>query len=226
MLAVFIIFFILIAAGALAISRRKRNSLNESSEHLLAAPTTFEGLFDTPSSAQFAAEEKASREASRRADFLERARQFDLQALNDTHTDARLYHEVLNEFIAHSSDSQDKLQRLVGHLSKSKELKGNVRLAEMMIEAWKNSPDNKSTARMLHFAALSDDAALLQHAIELTLDSWQKGRLPNLSAKDFLALAESQYWVLAPEARRSGAGFILKNRLTDLRRTLAATLRG
>ncbi len=226
MLAVFIILLLVIAAGAFAISRRNRNSLSENQEYILPAPTNFAGLFDIQSSEQFAAEEKASLEAKRCADLLERAKHFDLQALNDTHTGAKFYNQVLDELITQSLDSQDNLQKLVGHLSQSKELRSNVRLAEIMIEAWKNSPDNKSTAQMLHLAALSDDAALLQRAIELTLDSWKKGSLPKLSAKDFLALAEGEYWVLAPEARRSGAGFILKNSLAELRRTLAATLRG
>jgi hypothetical protein len=226
MLAVFIIFLVLIAAGAFAFWRRNRNSLCESGEPLLPAPTNFTGLFDTQNSEQFEAEEKASREALRRADLLRRAKQCDLKTLDEARTDAKFYAEVLDELIRQAGASQDHLQRLVGRLSQSQELKGNVRLAEMMIEAWQNSPDNKSTAQMLHIAALSDDPALLQHTIELTLDSWKKGLLPNLSAKDFLALAESEYWVLAPEARRSGAGFILKDSLAELRRTLAATSRG
>lgn len=226
MLAVFIILLMLIVAGAFAFSRRNRDSLRASKEDILPAPTNFAGLFDTPNPAQFAAEEKTSLEAKRRADLLKRANQFDLKALDESETDAESYPEVLDELITQSCTSQDRLQALVGHLSKSKGLKGSVRLAEIMIEVWKTSPDNKTTAQMLHLAALSDDAALLQRAIEMTLKSWKEGLLPNLSAKDFLALAESEYWVLAPEARRSGAGFILKNGLADLRRTLAATLRG
>jgi hypothetical protein len=226
MLTVFIILLVLLAAGALALRRCKRNVPGESREPILPAPTNFAGLFDTPDSAQFAAEEEASLEAQRRADLLKRAKHFDVGALDEAQTDAKCYAEVLDELIRQAGASQDHLQRLVGRLSQNRELKGNLRLAEMMIEAWKHSPDNKSTAQMLHLAALSDDPALLQHTIELTLDSWQAGLLPNLSAKDFLALAESEYWVLAPEARRSGAGFILKNSLAGLRRTLAATLHG
>jgi hypothetical protein len=102
-------------------------------------------------------------------------------------------------------------------------LKSNVQLANMMMTAWQNFPDNKSTAQMLHIVALSDDAALLQQATEMIFDSWKKGLLPKLTATDFLALTESEYWVLASEARRSGAGFILKNSLAELRRRLAAT---
>jgi hypothetical protein len=226
MLAVFIILLILFAAGAFAFLRRNRNSLSESKEDILLAPTNFAGLFDHHNSGQFATAEKETLEAKRHTDLLERAKQFDLQALDEAQTDAKFYPEILAELITQSLDSQDRLQALVGHLSQSKELRSNVRLAEIMIEAWKNSPNNKTTARMLHIVALSDDASLLQRAIELTFDSWKKGLLPKLSAKDFLAVAESEYWVLAPEARRSGTGFILKNSLAELRRTLAAARRG
>lgn len=226
MLAVFIILIILITLGAYTFSRRNRNSLNESNISMLPAPGNFAGLFEEQNAAQFAAQEKEERKAKRRADLLERARSFDLQALDESHAEVMLYREVLDELIKQSFDSQENLQQLVGYISKSKELKSNTQLANMMIKVWQNSLNNKSTAQMLHIVALSDDAALLQQATEMIFDSREKGLLPKLTAADFLALAESEYWVLAPEARRSGAGFILKNSLAELRRKLAATGRG
>jgi hypothetical protein len=226
MLAVFIIIIFILAAGGYAISRRKSGSLSESNEYILAAPTEFEGLFDKENSEQLAAQEEQRLAAQRRAGLLERAQQFDLQVLDETHSETAVYNEILIALIEQTAESQDRFQALVGHISKSGELRANVQLAEKMMEHWKTSPGNKSTAQMLHLAALSDDAALLKRAIEMADEALQKGLLPKLFAKDFLALAESEYWVLAPEARRSGAGFILKNSLADLRRTLAATMRG
>jgi hypothetical protein len=227
MLAVFIIIFILlIPIGAYAFSRRKRNSLSQSNASVLPAQASFTGLFEEQNAVQLAAQEKPLHETRRRADLLERAKGFDLLTLEESRAQAELYHELLNELIEQAADSQQKLQQLVGHLTTSQQLRSSVRLAELMIALWKNSPDNKSTAQMLHIVALSDEAALLQQATEMIFDSWNRGLLPRLSAKDFLALVESEYWVLAPEARRSGAGFILKNSLTELRRRLAATKRG
>jgi hypothetical protein len=227
MLAVFIIIFILlISFGAYAFARRKRNSLSQYNPSVLLAPDRFAGLFEEQNAVQIAAQEKELHQTRRRADLLERAKRFDLQTLEDSQAQAGLYHELLNELIEQSANSQQKLQQLVGHLTASQQLRSNVRLAEMMIAIWKDSPDNKSTAQMLHIVALSDEAALLQQAIEMIFNTWKSGLLPRLSAKDFLALVESEYWVLAPEARRSGAGFILKNSLAELRRRLAATKRG
>jgi hypothetical protein len=226
MLAVFIILILLVTLGAYTFSRRNRNSLNESNTPVFPAPGNFAGLFETQNAAQIATQEKELSQEKRRTDLLERAKSFDLQTLEESHSEAKLYQEILNELIKQSLDSQENVQRLVGYLSKSKELRSNTQLAEMMIKVWQDSPNNKSTAQMLHIVALSDDASLLQQATEMIFDSWKKGLLPNLAAKDFLALAESEYWVLAPEARRSGAGFILKNSLAALRRKLAATGRG
>jgi hypothetical protein len=226
MLAVFLIIVIIIAASGYGLLRRNRHSLRESKESILPAPEAFEGLFDNLNSQQFAAEEEQRRTAARRAALLERARQFDLQVLNETRADAGEYREVLTELLQQTFASQDKFQALVGHISQSKELRSNPQLAKTMMATWKTSPDNKSTAQMIHNAALSDDAALLERAIAIAAEALQNGALPKLSAQDLLALAESEYWVLAPEARRSGAGFTLKNSLADLRHRLATTRRG
>ncbi|MBI3654346.1 MAG: hypothetical protein HY231_25240 [Acidobacteria bacterium] len=226
MFTVFIIILALLVIGGYALTRRKRLSLDERKAYILGAPTDFSGLFAPTDSAQLADEETQAVASGRRAQLLERARQFDLSALDETRREPQVYAEVLAEFIRQSAVSQDQFQALVGHLSQHQELKANAQLVEMMLQRWAVSPDNKATVQLLHLAALADDAAVLQRAIERAAAAWQQGLLPNLTANDFLALAESEYWVLASEARRSGAGYILKSRLVELRRTLAATKRG
>jgi hypothetical protein len=72
----------------------------------------------------------------------------------------------------------------------------------------------------LHVAALADDAAVYQRAADTVLDYWSQGRVVNLSRETLRDLIESQFWVLATEARRSGAGFVLKCRLAGIRREL------
>ena len=75
---------------------------------------------------------------------------------------------------------------------------------------------------MLHIAALSDDAATYQLAVDALLSAWQRGSLPRLGATDLKQLVESQFWILSPEARSGGHGFQLKRRLAGIRRELAA----
>jgi hypothetical protein len=45
----------------------------------------------------------------------------------------------------------------------------------------------------------------------------------DLSAGELRALCEAEYWVLSSEARRTGAGFILKHTLAEVCRRLAAS---
>jgi hypothetical protein len=52
---------------------------------------------------------------------------------------------------------------------------------------------------------------------------WRRGQLAQFSADELAELLVSQYWVIAPEARRGGVGFALKRKLSGVRRELATT---
>ena len=92
--------------------------------------------------------------------------------------------------------------------------------AEALIESFPAAPDRNSTVRMLHAAALSDDAATYQKAVEAALRAWCEHNLKDLSASDLEALFTSEFWVLSSETRSSGAGFVLKRALASVRREL------
>jgi hypothetical protein len=91
------------------------------------------------------------------------------------------------------------------------------------IRVWEQSPNRSSTAKMLHVAALSDNAKTYGEAIELVLRSWRDGSLTDLSARELQALFNSEYWVLSSKARTSGVGFVLKQTLSNANRELEAT---
>ncbi len=88
------------------------------------------------------------------------------------------------------------------------------------IRSFQQSPDRTSTTRLLHVAALTDDAKTYGKAIELVLMSWRDGSLSGISAKDLQALFSSEYWVLSSRTRTSGAGFVLKETLSKANREL------
>lgn len=94
--------------------------------------------------------------------------------------------------------------------------------AEALIESFPSSPDRTSVVRMLHAAALSDDAALYQQAVEAALQAWREQNLSDISANDLEALFTSEFWVLSSGTRSSGAGFVLKRTLSSARRELAS----
>jgi hypothetical protein len=88
------------------------------------------------------------------------------------------------------------------------------------IRSFQQSPDRTSTTKLLHVAALTDDAKTFGRAIELVLMSWRDGSLSDVSAKDLQALFNSEYWILSSRSRTSGAGFVLKQTLANANREL------
>lgn len=200
-----------------------RLSHSETNRSILGA-LMFKGLFDEKNQKELEQWQREQQIAERRLNLLERAKQGDVTILKEAHPDANLYSEVLNALL--DSGCQEIVEACVREISQSKELRANARLAERMIDELKTSPDKKTLARMLHLAALSDDAAIFEKSLVTAFNFWQKGEVAELSASQLLALCESEYWVLASEARRSGAGFALKDSLSRIRRKLAAAMRG
>jgi hypothetical protein len=88
------------------------------------------------------------------------------------------------------------------------------------IRDFQQSPDRNSTPKLLHVAALSDDAKNYERAIELVLLSWRDGSLKDLSAAELQSLINSEYWVLSSRTRTSGAGFVLKQTLSNANREI------
>src|ERR1041384_1331009 len=88
------------------------------------------------------------------------------------------------------------------------------------IREFQKTPNRNSTAKLLHAAALSDNAKNYERAIELVLLSWRDGSLADLSAKELQSLFNSEYWVLSSRTRTSGAGFVLKETLSSANREL------
>jgi hypothetical protein len=223
-MVVLIVILVLALTGVALTAYFWKRTPKTSIDHDIAPPR-FAGLFANRDSSSL--EAGASEEAEHlqlRAMLIERARAGDLATLSEAHStgDGALYGEVLDALIESASASEEKLGALITRISKSSELRANKRLAEQMLPSWKAHPDRRSTTEMMHIAALSDDAEVYQQAIELVTSFWQQGRLHEFRPEELVELFNSQYWILAPEARRGGAGFALKRKLAGVRRELAA----
>lgn len=223
MIALVVILVLALTGLAFTLYLWQRTPNEAGAEHEIE-PRRFAGLFaDRHSAAEPAAREKA--EALRlRANLIERARNDDLTTLSEAQATAYgpLYGDVVDALTESAHGSQEKLNALVTRISKSKDLRANKRLAEEVFATWKAAPDRRSTTEMIHVAALSDDAEVYQQAIELVTSFWQQGKLREFRADELVELFNSQYWILAPEVRRGGAGFALKRKLAGVRRELAA----
>lgn len=225
MVTLLITSFLLLAGITYVIYLWQRPSSNRDAEISLPPPRSaglFEEEFNEPPPRALPGGEVVGDE--RRRALLARAAAGDREALPDAHAtrDAALYDEVLNALAARA-DSDKSLLALVSYITRSDaHLRVNHRLAEKFIESWKASPDRNSTAKMLHIAALAGDAGLYQTAIETAYQFWRDRRLKGISADELRQLIESEFWILAPAVRNSGAGFVLKRKLAQLRRQLVA----
>ena len=160
--------------------------------------------------------------AARRLELLDRAQAGDKSTLLEARSidDAQLYEEALNLLLA-DADSDPKLLALVSYVT-SHELRVNQNLAEKVMESYKKAPDRGSTSKMLHIAALSDDAAVYQSAIETALQLWREKRVSEMSAQELRSILDGEFWILSSNTRSSGAGFLLKSTLRGAHRELEA----
>ena len=220
MVAVIVICFLALTAAAYYFWLRPSYRGNPESE---LAPPRFAGLFSSEQMPALEADPKATEALRLRANLFDRARAGDVATLSEAHTleDAEVYCEVLDALIESAADNHETFRALVSHISTSNELRGSKRLAEHLMALWEAAPDRRSTVEMMHIAALSDDAVVYQRAVELIIAHWEKGELEEFSPDELIELFESQFWILAPEARLGGAGFSLKRKLADVRRELA-----
>ena len=107
-----------------------------------------------------------------------------------------------------------------------KEAKVNSKVFEEALEAirtFQQAPDRSSTTKLLHIAALTDNAKTYDRAVDLVLMSWRDGSLAELPAVELQALINSEYWVLSSATRSSGAGFVLKRTLSTANRELESS---
>jgi len=208
--------FGLVAIAAI-LFRQKSGNASQTME-LPLLPRQPAGLFSDYQPAELPATTEEPRKA-----LLELAHTGDKKALHDAYAvnDRALYDEVLNTLIA-QIHTEAQLLSLVSYVTRN-ELPVNKTLAQKTTDSWKGSLDRNSTAKLLHIAALSDDAGTYGQAVEVVLDSWREGKLPDISAVELQALFNGEFWVLSSNARSSGAGFVLKRTLSTAKRELELT---
>jgi flagellar motility protein MotE (MotC chaperone) len=190
-------------------------------------PPPGRGLFidDTPDGQDVAlARTEADSEAAtaKRTELIERAKDGEKSVLQEATStkESDLYEEVLNLLLA-GADSDSKLLSLVSYVTRH-ELRVNKKLAERVIDSYKRAPDWNSTAKTVHVAALSDDAAVYQSAVEAALKFWRDRHPSGISPRELRTILEGEFWILSSPTRSSGSGFLLKQALAAARRELDA----
>ncbi|MCA1593771.1 MAG: hypothetical protein LC754_14200 [Acidobacteria bacterium] len=226
MSAILIISIFLLVLTSFVVYRSKRSSSSQE-EAQEFVPGHARSLFSEPGTGS---QDKHEGDADFQVNTLEdravalraRAAAGDLEALSDAHLmgDASLYREILDTLTEQSTDAPEILRALCSRIARGEDLRASPSLTEKLLENWKLSPSRASTIELLRVAALSDDAGMFERAIVTVFDFRQAGRLQGLAASELRALFESEYWLLSAEAKRSGAGFMLRQKLAELRRRL------
>ena len=225
MSAILIISVLLVFVASFAILRTKRSSSKEAAGELPPGLSP-RGLFDAPPQDEETPSENP--EQKRRDRLRERAERGDLSALAEARAagDAALYRFVLDGLVGRAAGDNVRVRELAAHVAGGRDLRASPELAEMLLGLWRAEPTPVSTAELLRVSALSDDAGTFGRAVGEVLQLWEGGGLDGLGAEDLRSLCEAEYWLLSSEAKRSGAGFVLKQTLNDVRRRLSAGARG
>jgi hypothetical protein len=223
------ISILLLAFVVFALHRRKRATPPAETD-FLPEPRTFDGLFAEQHAEEMrllaeAEAERRNREERRR--LLGRAAEGDKTALDEArlYGDDAFYREILRTLVAQAEGDEEALRSIAVYIIDSGRLRSSSEFAAMMIERQSESADRDSLVCMLHLAALSDDAELIKRAVDVASKLFSQRPSLGISAEDFLAAVESAYWLIDAEERASGAGFLLKRLIADLRRELAAASR-
>jgi len=195
-------------------------SERDTSVPILPPNPDFYGLFaEAPSKTGGKVKELIAQRELAVAHLIDRARQGDRSVLTEARaTSDAVYDRALGELLE-QADSDAALLSLMSYIAQN-DLPVSSALAQAVAASWRKSPDRGSTAKALHFAALSDDAAIYGETVEETMRFWREGKLPELSKGELRALFDGEFWILSARTRSSGAGFVLKRTLDSARREL------
>lgn len=159
--------------------------------------------------AEIAALEAAEIAAQKLQSLILRAENGDFEVLSET-VDQNVKNKLL-ETLTRRAENEDDI-RVLTTLVKAQNLKVNQSLIGKFADVWQNQPTRSNTVEFLHLAALSDDANIFHQTIETIQNSAE------FSSTELRNLIESQFWLLSQSARNSGAGFLLKQKMSALRR--------
>lgn len=217
--------FIIIISAAVAsitflVSRRK--SLPPPQQNISDFPENYRSLFapDEEELREWQKEQdeklQAEKQAGFRQDLLSRAEKQDFNSLLEAKVfgDSRLYNEVFQILI--QSDA-DKLADFVTRNG----LRANTGLVELSAKKLSENPTLDNLLKLAHLSALTDSAEIFLQTIETTSNLWKEKRLDGISGEKLIEILESHYWSLAGEARVSGAGYLLKEKLASMHREIS-----
>jgi hypothetical protein len=226
--AILIISVFLAFVATFAILRTKRSRSNEEAD-LLLPPHGARALFADAEAGRHVADDSDEGGASEdfERELRERASRGDLETLKEARESGRaeLYNLILATLLERSEGDAPRLRALADFVTCGEDLRSSPSLAAAALENWERDPVRARVPVTLRVAALSGDAETFERAMTAVLRARLEGKLTDSNADELRALFDAEYWLLSSEARRSGAGFQLKQKLAQVRRTLSENAR-
>lgn len=232
MLVIITIFFAtIIAVGLVSILgfsfylKRKTKLIGSENQKQFAEPPLYRSLFE-PNDAERRAlkiEQQSEKRKNFQQEIFAKADANDFYALLEAQSfEVNFYNEVLSKLIqnAENAEKDEKLFSLCAFLDENN-LRTNIEIVARLKTVWQKSFDKKDTIQLLHFSAKTESAEIFSETLETVIQHWQKDFIKNISFEELKRLVESEFWLLPANARTSGAGFLLKQKLANLRREVS-----
>jgi hypothetical protein len=114
--------------------------------------------------------------------------------------------------------AEKKLEQAKSDESKRLESAEKISKVVEFMTIWRDSPSRRNTLELLYIASQSESGTVYGDAAKSVLESWQNGKINDLSAEDLAQMLESHFWLLPSEQRTSGISFGLNQEIASLRR--------
>ena len=221
LLFIFLIFFSATAASIAFFVSRRKSLPPIQPQDTFNPPPTYRSLFAPDEEElqlwQQEQDEKdlAERRATLRQNLFQRAKDSDFNSLLEAkvYGDTHLYQEVF-QILLHN-----EAERLADFVTKNG-LPAQADLVELSTKKLSEHPTLDNLLKLAHLAALTNSAEIFLQTTETTSNLWKGKRLNEISGEKLIEILDSHYWLLASEARVSGAGYLLKEKMTSVRREI------
>ncbi len=226
MFLLFTILLIFVAIGSVSFFIIRRKSLPPATQDSFNPPPTYRSLFapDEEELRLWQSEQDEKLQTERREelrqDLLSRAEIKDYNSLLEAKTfgDSRLYDEVFEVLLRIDSD------KLTDFVTRNG-LSVKTDLVELSQKKLLENPTVSNLTKFVHLSALCNSAEVYLQTIETTKILWNDKQLGDISAERLVEILNCHYWLLAGDARVSGAGYLLKEKLASVRREILESLK-
>ncbi|MDQ6788595.1 MAG: hypothetical protein M3033_17470 [Acidobacteriota bacterium] len=227
MLLLIIIFasILIVTAFGFSVNLKRRRTILQTETPKEFEPPVYRSLF-APTDEEMAIFEREEREkllAERseivRQNLLARAGDGDFTVLTDAKEldDLHFYEKLLDLLTEKNKLVPEKLIETAIFVSDN-QLRANETFVQAVSRQYLENPQTNFLPKVLHVSVLTDSAENYLQTIEAVFNLWKQKKLEKISADGLIALFESHYRLLPSNKKASGAGFLLKEKLGNIRR--------